>query len=58
MSYFSKISEEKKAEIIEDYRTNPNNTCVQLAERHGITKYKIGTIINNYLKSWKIKKKK
>jgi len=45
------IPEETKIRIIEDFRTQKNNSTTDLSRKYGISYYKVDHIINAHLKS-------
>lgn len=46
-----KVSEEKKKEIINFFKTNVNNTMPILSAKFGYSKYKINRIITEHYKN-------
>lgn len=49
--FISQIPEETKIRIIEDFRTQKNNSTTDLSRKYGISYYKVDHIINTHLKS-------
>ncbi len=47
------IPEEIKIKIVDDFRYSKDNTTTELANKYGVSFYKVDTIINNHLKSLK-----